>query len=60
MLWQFDVQGELPSGEGTTVALIPDARAHENDTCEAEIVSTSAVMSPWHSKRSASTRRLVV
>ncbi len=39
VLWQFDVQGELPSGEGTTVTFIPDSRAHEKDTYEAEIIS---------------------
>lgn len=39
VLWQFDVQGELPSGEGTTVTFIPDTRAHEKDTYEAEIIS---------------------
>jgi len=39
VLWQFDVQGELPSGEGTTVTFIPDTRAHEKDNYEAEIIS---------------------
>lgn len=38
VLYRFDVQGELPSGEGATVTFLPDG-AEAGDQYEAEIVS---------------------
>ncbi|SNU02234.1 AAA domain-containing protein [Ruaniaceae bacterium KH17] len=39
VLWQFDVQGELPGGEGSAVTFIPESGTHAKATYEAEIVS---------------------